>query len=260
MAESAGQTFGIDWGMVGAAIAFFGIVVGAAITLVLYQHGQLLAQVKDQEDRARIRAKLTSDAGIATRFRDGIAGLITRIDGYFGPRLGWRAFDRCLLHAYLYPILLFVAAWVAGGGGALGIVTVFGDVNALQRLWIFVALILAVSSIFVVAAITGRILAAMRAGIGKVRVMTSSAIGRSVLRTERVSEEFTNVITTVAILGAGAGATAYATASGFASAAVVAARLIVAGERPRAWPIALTLCPSAFKSAIRSRSSTERWL
>jgi hypothetical protein len=150
LAEAVGQILGIDWGMVGAALTFLGIVVGAVITLVLYQHGQLLAQVKDEQDRARIREQLTTDAGIASRFGDGIAGLMTCIDGYFGPRLGWRAFDRCLLHAYLYPILLFVAAWVAGASGELGAVEVLSTTAWWQRLLTALAMTFAVAWGFVV--------------------------------------------------------------------------------------------------------------
>ena len=157
MTEGADQAFGIDWGLVGAVIAFVGVVAGAAITLVLYQHGQLIAQVKDEKDRARIRERLSSDAGIASRFRDGIAGLITRIDDYFGPRLSWRAFDRCVLHAYLYPILLFVAAWVAGGSGELGAVEVLSTAAWWQRLLTALAMILAISWGFVVIRSVGTI-------------------------------------------------------------------------------------------------------
>ena len=37
-------------------------------------------------------------------------------DRFFGPRLlSFRAFDRCLLIAFVYPILLFVGAWALGG-------------------------------------------------------------------------------------------------------------------------------------------------
>jgi hypothetical protein len=41
--------------------------------------------------------------------------------GFFGRRmLGWRAFERCLLLAYLYPVFLLLVAWVFGASLTLG--------------------------------------------------------------------------------------------------------------------------------------------
>jgi len=51
----------------------------------------------------------------------GLDGAEAALRRFFGTRLlGWRAFDRCLLLAYLYPIFFLLLAWVFGAVPSLG--------------------------------------------------------------------------------------------------------------------------------------------
>jgi hypothetical protein len=169
------------WGFVGFLVTLLATVFAA---LLPYQHRQLLDQLDDPIDRARIRARLADDPGVAHRFRDSIDGLIIRIDDYFGPSLRWPAFDRCLLHAFLYPYLLFIVAWSAGGTGHLGTIELLLPVDKWERLWRAAAMVIVVSWIisFVnLAWIESKICAFIRPLLQSL----SAAVGRSVLWAER---------------------------------------------------------------------------
>lgn len=156
MPEGAFQAL-VGWG----GWSFVGFVSTAALALIVpllpYQHGLLLKQLGDSTDRTRIRERLSTDAGIGRRFCDGLNGFLNHVDRYFGPPFGWRAFDRCLLHAYLYPIVLFGIAWVAGASGGLGSVDILASAEVCERFWRALLLIAAPTAIIILANLNMRL-------------------------------------------------------------------------------------------------------
>jgi hypothetical protein len=133
------------WPFLGFIIPVLVAIMAAALP---YWHNQLVNQLADPADRASIRAELTTDAAAGRRFRDGVDRLLGLVDRYFGPPLGLRAFDRCLLHAYLYPIVLFVIAWAAGAPGGLRGIELLVDLGAWERVWRGAVFVLSIAVAF----------------------------------------------------------------------------------------------------------------
>lgn len=76
-------------------------------------------QLRDEASLDSLRADLTQPT-LRDAWRMRLEALIATLERWFGPRWSWRAFGLSLMIAAVYPILLYVVAWVAGASGSIG--------------------------------------------------------------------------------------------------------------------------------------------
>ena len=82
-------------------------------------------QLGHQADRARLIAELTEPKPWRERYRLALERILAFADRFYGPNTltfkdQWRGFDRCLLVAFVYPLILLLVGWLGGGSGVFG--------------------------------------------------------------------------------------------------------------------------------------------
>ena len=99
------------------------------------------ARKKELADPASLEAWLLNlaDSLRMARYHNGIGHALDRVDGFFGEKpFGWRALTTCWLIAFVYPLMLFMLTWAAGGPHTLGVLELLlEDWNLVAR-WGFV--------------------------------------------------------------------------------------------------------------------------
>jgi hypothetical protein len=111
--------------------------------------------------REELKERLDRSGGRAgSAYKALIERCLGFADRVFGPNersspAQWRTFDRCLLVAFVYPMLLFVLGWVTGGSGVSGVagsgISMFPEAPVQQRLLIaFIAIAITVGLYFFV--------------------------------------------------------------------------------------------------------------
>lgn len=133
MADTNFYTWG-GWGFVGALVAILALTATLALTWGSSYKAAIREQLEDVKDSARIKAELEGQTTAFQRYRSALGTFIARADAWFGPPWRWRAFDRSLLIAFVYPIVLLVLAWVVGMPGTLGTIELLPDQPVEQRM------------------------------------------------------------------------------------------------------------------------------
>ncbi len=105
-------------------------MLGIAVALYIFGHKLIDGQLNDAKDRADIKRQLQAQTAFDA-YQARLRGLNRRLDDFFGSAKGYLAFDRCLSIAFLYPIFLFVMAWIGGAGGTLATLRVLPDLGSL---------------------------------------------------------------------------------------------------------------------------------
>ncbi len=96
---------------------------GGGLARLLYN---IVSDSKDQKTLAR----WLRDGSWWGGYRDALKWGLERVERFFGPKWKWRAFDRALLLALVYPVVLFLVAWAAGGLGGVSPDSPLGDNTA----------------------------------------------------------------------------------------------------------------------------------
>jgi hypothetical protein len=104
------------WDFVGALTSILTFVAALASSYKKDIHDQL----KISKDRARIKAELEGQSSAFQRYKGGLGAFGRQAEAWFGPPWGWRAFDRSLQIAFIYPIALLLLAWLMGMPGTIG--------------------------------------------------------------------------------------------------------------------------------------------
>ena len=123
-------------------VALLAAAGGAGFGWCIWRIKRLQAQLADHQDRARIKAELEAKTTSLKRYTSSIKALNAHIRAFYGPPLGWKAFDRSLLVAIVYPLWLFIFAWVTGGVGNVGDLRIMPFLETEERIIISAALIL----------------------------------------------------------------------------------------------------------------------
>ncbi|MEP0456512.1 MAG: hypothetical protein ABJO97_25720 [Roseibium sp.] len=119
----------MDWGFVGVVITLVLAVLGAVGGFFRYRETQLFAQLESPDDRRDIRGSLEKDS-VLDRYLDWLSWFNDRLDAFFNlntdtsGRLShgsYRAcFWRCLSIAYVYPLVVYLIAWICGARPEIG--------------------------------------------------------------------------------------------------------------------------------------------
>jgi len=99
------------------------------------------ARKKELADLASLEAWLPSlaDSLRMARYHNAIKRALDRVDGFFGEKpFGWRALTTCWLIAFVYPLMLFMLTWAAGGPHTLGVLDFLPEGWSALRRWGFV--------------------------------------------------------------------------------------------------------------------------
>ena len=118
------------WGFVAILASF---ALPALVQPFLPDKNDYVAQLGDPVDRARLKAELSGQRSALDLYLDGVSGLRARLEQAFGPPWSWRAFDRCLLVAFVYPIFLLVMGWALGAPGTIGTLRLLPEQAPAQR-------------------------------------------------------------------------------------------------------------------------------
>ncbi|MGL4974888.1 MAG: hypothetical protein ACRC56_06320, partial [Bosea sp. (in: a-proteobacteria)] len=123
--------------------ALLGLLGTAAFAWCIWRLKRLQAQLADRQDRARIKAALEAETTPLERYTRNVGALNARIRAFYGAPFSWTAFERSLLVAIVYPLLLFLVAWVVGGVGTIGDIILLPDLEFGGRSWLAGLLMLA---------------------------------------------------------------------------------------------------------------------
>ena len=93
--------------VLGVPLTVLSIMLGVLVPL-------LMKAIEDEPSRRRLAALLDEESPWA-RYRDLLKGGLARLDRFFGRPWSWRAFDRCLLLAFVYPAAFLLSGWAFGG-------------------------------------------------------------------------------------------------------------------------------------------------
>lgn len=122
-----------NFGAFGSALG--GLAGFAALVLMIWQGGAakrqahvaaIGEQLADPADCARMVAEFSQPTA-RDAWRAGVERLVATLHRWFGPPLGWSAFDMSLRIAFVYPIALFLLAWAAGTTGRVGDLWIAAD-------------------------------------------------------------------------------------------------------------------------------------
>lgn len=122
------------WGFYGTLLALVSIFLTIWLFWLPRYETHIREQLDDAHDRADIRDTLLNTKDAFERYQQGIVWLNTRFQHWFGDAWSWRAFDRYLLLAFIYPICLLMLAWLFGAPGKIGHLTIFPDQPPWRRL------------------------------------------------------------------------------------------------------------------------------
>ena len=126
----------IDWLLENPQAVF--TAVGA---LGVWYWGYVRARKKELADPATLpewKHRL-ADSPRLGRYRNGIEGALGRVDRFFGEKhFGWRALNMCWFIAFIYPLVLFIGTWAAGGPHTLGVLELLPASFHWALRWIFV--------------------------------------------------------------------------------------------------------------------------
>lgn len=98
------------WGALAAALTAIGVIY----TIFSRRCDKFEQQLDNAKDRERIWLMLEDKKTAFQRYQTVLKTFGERADHWFGPAISLRAFERCLIFAFVYPIVLFILAWVAG--------------------------------------------------------------------------------------------------------------------------------------------------
>lgn len=126
MAETNFFTWG-GWG-------FVAVIVTALLAVLSFWYNEIKTQLDDRKDRERIRLMLEDKTTAFQRYQSILKTFGNRADLWFGPAISLKAFDRCLLLAFSYPIVLFVLAWLVGMPGTIGAIELLPEFEFWERL------------------------------------------------------------------------------------------------------------------------------
>ncbi len=149
MAETSIFTWG-GWGFVGAFVAILAFATTLAQAWGNSYKAAIREQLEDGRDRARIRAELEGQTTAFQRYQSALAAFTTWAEAWFGAPWHWRALDRCLQIAFVYPIALLLLAWVMGSPGTIGPIMVLPDQPTDRRLVTAIVLIAMSAGIFLI--------------------------------------------------------------------------------------------------------------
>ena len=123
----------------GGAFGFFGSLAALIGVVMTYYRTAVLADMKEKLDDPHHRARVieTRGGGWTTGYFAALEGLTDWADRFYGrARFGWHAFERCLMLAFLYPVLAALLAWVVANAHSPGGLPLFDDQpGAWSRLW-----------------------------------------------------------------------------------------------------------------------------
>jgi len=112
MEAAAQETAEVGATIFGVALSMDFLAPGAFFALASTVFGVLLKLIKDDKDRIRLFFLLEETPWWAAYARL-LGALSSALDSFFGKRLfGWRAFDRCLVLAFIYPGLTLMIWFV----------------------------------------------------------------------------------------------------------------------------------------------------
>jgi hypothetical protein len=120
-----------------ALLALFPVVSGWR----KQKRDDILKQLDDAKDRPRIHTELVSNPSAFERYVDGVARLSDQFGKFFGPQWSWKALDKCLIFALIYPLTLLMIAWTFGMPGKVGMAQLLPDLSQWRRylvLFVFV--------------------------------------------------------------------------------------------------------------------------
>ena len=84
------------------------VTAGTALALAAVVVALLIFLLPDDRSYRQLLGYALRPASLYLRLMGWAQG---RLDDFFGGLLSWRAFDRCLLIAFLYPVFLLLLAW-----------------------------------------------------------------------------------------------------------------------------------------------------
>lgn len=109
--------FGVDFGLLDAG--WWSLT--AAVIFFFWTRFDMRSErvrilLREDQYRKELADRLSSSAGWGERYRNALVRQDAHLSRFFGSRfLGLKAFDRCLFIAYIYPVVFFVFAFMAGG-------------------------------------------------------------------------------------------------------------------------------------------------
>jgi len=119
----------LDWGFVGVVITLGLTALTATGGFFRYRETQLFAQLESPDDRKDIKEALEKE-GVFDRYLEWLSWFNDRLDAFFGltsnaagrlSRGSYRAcFRRCLSIAYVYPLVVYLIAWICGARQEIG--------------------------------------------------------------------------------------------------------------------------------------------
>lgn len=133
----------MDWGQFGGIATFAGVLVALGIYLHSHWTRTIEAQVADASYRERLIAR--HECKSAAGYYLSLTRLLGWVEGVYGPKLGWRAFNISLTLAFIYPLLAALIGWQIANQNSPGGLQLFRqETEWIERLWRSGALLTAI--------------------------------------------------------------------------------------------------------------------
>lgn len=137
-----------DWGAIGGIVG--GMAAALTVPISIYfgwrnlpqnnLYLRFVEQLSDPDNRCTLKNRYLNE-DLKGKYAIAVSGLNARFYDFFGPALSLRAFENCLRIALIYPMTIFITAWLFGANGTVGTLEVLPSYDEWAYRLIFFAVI-----------------------------------------------------------------------------------------------------------------------